>query len=134
MLRATIGVASQRLIELEAGTRTGASYGEKNPVPLARRNGWLERSWQTQAGTPELKIPKLRQDGYFPSFLEPQRLSEKASTVVTREAHPGRIGAVRRRFVAWYNTKHCHGAIRFATPLQRHEGNDTALPELTNAL
>ncbi|HET7560760.1 MAG TPA: IS256 family transposase [Rhodanobacteraceae bacterium] len=87
VLREMIGFASQRLMELEVGARTGASYGEKNPARLAQRNGYRERDWQTRAGTVELKIPKLRQGSYFPSFLEPRRLTEKALTAVIQEAY-----------------------------------------------
>jgi transposase InsO family protein len=32
-----------------------------------------------------------------------------------------------RTFVAWYNTKHLHSAIRFVTPHDRHAGRDVAL-------
>ena len=30
-------------------------------------------------------------------------------------------------FVHWYNHEHCHSAIRFVTPGERHAGQDTAL-------
>ena len=30
-------------------------------------------------------------------------------------------------FVHWYNHEHCHSAIRFVTPHERHAGQDTAL-------
>lgn len=32
-----------------------------------------------------------------------------------------------QRFVHWYNKEHCHSAIRFVTPSQRHAGLDTAI-------
>jgi putative transposase len=35
----------------------------------------------------ELRIPKLRQGSYFPAFLEPRRLAEKAPTAVVQEAY-----------------------------------------------
>lgn len=87
VLREMIGFASQRLMELEVSARTGADYGEKNPARLAQRNGYRERDWQTRAGTVELQIPKLRSGSYFPSFLEPRRLTEKALTAVIQEAY-----------------------------------------------
>jgi hypothetical protein len=37
--------------------------------------------------TVELRIPKLRKGSYFPAFLEPRRLSEKALTAVIQEAY-----------------------------------------------
>ena len=87
VLREMIGFASQRLMDLEVEARTGAGYGEKHPARLAQRNGYRERDWQTRAGTVELKIPKLRQGSYFPSFLEPRRMTEKALTAVIQEAY-----------------------------------------------
>ena len=35
----------------------------------------------------ELRIPKLRRGSYFPCFLEPRRLAEKALTAVIQEAY-----------------------------------------------
>lgn len=87
LLREMIGFASQRLMELEVGALTGAAYGEKNPERLAQRNGYRERDWQTRAGTVELRIPKLRRGSYFPGFLEPRRMAEKALTAVIQEAY-----------------------------------------------
>ncbi len=87
LLREMIGFASQRLMELEVGALTGAAYGEKNAERLAQRNGYRERDWQTRAGTVELRIPKLRKGSYFPGFLEPRRMAEKALTAVIQEAY-----------------------------------------------
>lgn len=87
VLREMIGFASQRLMELEVEARTGAGYGAKDPARLVQRNGYRERDWQTRAGTVDLKIPKLRQGSYFPSFLEPRRMTEKALTAVIQEAY-----------------------------------------------
>ena len=42
--------------------------------------------WETRAGTIEARIPKLRNGSYFPDFLEPRRLVEKALTAVIQEA------------------------------------------------
>ncbi len=73
---------------LEVGTKTGAGYGEKNGFRLAQRNGYRERDWDTRlAGTVELRISKLRKGTYFPSFLEPRRMAEKALTAVIQEAY-----------------------------------------------
>ena len=36
----------------------------------------------------ELHIPKLREDNYFPSLLEPRRRSEKALLAVIQQAYP----------------------------------------------
>jgi len=87
LLREMIGFAAQRLMELEVEGITGASYGEKNPERFVQRNGYRDRDWETRAGTVELRIPKLRKGSYFPGFLEPRRLAEKALTAVVQEAY-----------------------------------------------
>jgi transposase-like protein len=87
LLREMIGFTAQRLMELEVEGKTGAAYGEKSAERLAQRNGYRDRLWETRAGTVELRIPKLRQGSYFPAFLEPRRLAEKALTAVVQEAY-----------------------------------------------
>jgi hypothetical protein len=87
LLREMIGFAAQRLMELEVEGLTGAAYGEKAPERLAQRNGYRDRTWETRAGTVELRIPKLRKGSYFPGFLEPRRMAEKALTAVVQEAY-----------------------------------------------
>ena len=84
LLREMIGLAAQRLMELEVEGLTGAGYGEKNPDRVAQRNGYRDRAWETRAGTVELYIPKLRKGGFSWAFS-------------------CRTGSPRRRSRRWFN-------------------------------
>src|SRR5579871_301950 len=87
LLREMIGFTAQRLMELEVEGLTGAAHGERSTDRINQRNGYRDRAWETRAGTVELRIPKLRKGSYFPGFLEPRRLAEKALSAVVQEAY-----------------------------------------------
>jgi putative transposase len=87
LLREMVGFAAQRLMELEVESLTGAAHGERSPDRLNHRNGYRDRIWETRAGAVELRIPKLRRSSYFPGFLEPRRMAEKALAAVIQEAY-----------------------------------------------
>ena len=97
LLREMVGFAGQRLIELEVEGLTGAAHGERSPERITHRNGYRDRVWETRPtgqarglkahGAVELRIPKLRRSSYFPGFLEPRRMAEKALAAVIQEAY-----------------------------------------------
>src|SRR6201984_3494683 len=87
LLREMIGFAAHRLMELKVTALAGAEHGERSALRLVQRNGYRDRDWETRAGTVELRIPKLRKGSYFPGFLEPRRMAEKALTAVVQEAY-----------------------------------------------
>jgi putative transposase len=86
-LREMIGFAAERLMQLETEGLCGAAPGERTAERRNQRNGYRDRDWETRAGTVELRIPKLRRGSYFPAFLEPRRMAEKALTAVVQEAY-----------------------------------------------
>jgi transposase-like protein len=87
LLREMVGFAAQRLMELEVEGLTGAAHGTRDPDRINHRNGYRDRMWETRAGAVELRIPKLRKGSYFPAFLEPRRMAEKALAAVVQEAY-----------------------------------------------
>ena len=62
---------------------------------LNYRNGYRDRTLDTRLGTLALRVPKLRQGSYFPPFLEPRKMSEKALVAVIQEAWIGGV-SIRR--------------------------------------
>ena len=60
LLREMIGFTAERLMALEVDGLTGAGHGERSADRITHRNGYRDRSWETRAGTVEMKIPKLR--------------------------------------------------------------------------
>jgi transposase-like protein len=87
LLRDMVAFMAQRLMELDVDGRCGAAHGERSPERLNQRNGYRDRPWETRVGTIPLRIPKLRSGSYFPAFLEPRRLAEKALAAVIQEAY-----------------------------------------------
>jgi putative transposase len=86
-LKEGVRVLSQALMEMEVEEHVGASRHERSPGRVGQRNGYRERSWDTRVGTVELKVPRVRDGGYFPSLLEPRRRAERALAVVVQEAY-----------------------------------------------
>jgi putative transposase len=79
--------ALQRLMEMEAEQIVGAGHHERSEERTTHRNGYRDRRLETRLGTMNLKIPKLRSGTYFPSFLEPRKMSEQALVAVVQEAY-----------------------------------------------
>ena len=77
--------------DAEVSSQIGAQHGERNPERVTHRNGYRSRDWDTQVGTMELRIPKLREESYFPTLLEPRRRGEKALLAVIQQAYAGGV-------------------------------------------
>jgi putative transposase len=86
-LKESVRVLSQALMEMEVEEHVGAARHERSPERVGQRNGYRERSWDTRVGTVELKVPRVRDGGYFPSLLELRRRAERALAAVVQEAY-----------------------------------------------
>jgi putative transposase len=87
-LKEGVRVLSQALMEMEVEEEyVGAGRHERSAGRTGQRNGYRERSWDTRVGTVQLKVPRIRDGGYFPSLLEPRRKAERALAAVVQEAY-----------------------------------------------
>jgi len=87
LVRDSVRVALQELIELEATERIGAAPYERADDRVTERNGHRPRMLTTKAGDVELRIPKLRKGSFFPIILEPRRRIDQALYAVVMEAY-----------------------------------------------
>lgn len=86
-LKEGVRALSQAIMEMEVEEHIGAARHERTSGRSGHRNGYRERSWDTRVGTVELKVPRVRDSGYFPSLLEPRRRAERALSAVVQEAY-----------------------------------------------
>lgn len=87
LIRESVRLVLQELIEVEAAEAIGAGRYERSDSRVAERNGHRPRLLATQAGDIELGIPKLRAGSFFPSILEPRRRIDRALYAVVMEAY-----------------------------------------------
>ena len=87
LIRESVRVALQELIEIEATERIGAAPYERTPDRVTDRNGHRPRMLTTKAGDVELRIPKLRKGSFLPVILEPRRRIDQALYAVVMEAY-----------------------------------------------
>ena len=85
-LRNVAEAVVQVLMEADVEGVIGAGRHERTLDRATYRNGYRDRSLDTRLGSLQLRIPKLRQGSYFPPFLEPRKLTEKALVAVIQEA------------------------------------------------
>jgi transposase-like protein len=94
-LRGVAEAVLQLLMESDVEGLIGAGRHERTAERLNYRNGYRDRSLDTRLGTLQLRVPKLRQGSYFPPFLEPRKVSEKALVAVIQEAWIGGVSTRR---------------------------------------
>jgi putative transposase len=86
-LREGIAVLTRLLMEMEVSEQIGAERYQRSEERQGQRNGYRERVWETRVGEIPVRIPKLREGSYFPSFLEPRRRAERALLAVIQAAY-----------------------------------------------
>ena len=74
------------LMEAEVASQVGAEAHERSEQRTTHRNGYRDRRWDTRLGTMQLQVPKVREGGYVPSFIEHRKRSEQALISVIQEA------------------------------------------------
>lgn len=87
LVRESVRLVLQELIEAEATEAIGAGRYERSDDRTNERNGYRPRLLATQAGDIRLGIPKLRKGSFFPSILEHRRRIDRALYAVVMEAY-----------------------------------------------
>jgi transposase-like protein len=85
-LRAMAEMITDFVMEAEVSAKIGAEPHERSGERTGYRNGHRDRRWDTRLGTLTLHVPKLREGGYVPSFIEHRKRSEQALISVIQEA------------------------------------------------
>jgi transposase-like protein len=85
-LKAMAELITDFLMEAEVSAKVGAEPYERSSERTTQRNGRRERRWDTRLGSLTLQVPKLREGGYVPSFIEHRKRSEQALISVIQEA------------------------------------------------
>jgi putative transposase len=85
-VRAMAEMVLDFLMEAEVSQKVGAEPHERSDERTGYRNGHRDRRWDTRLGTLSLKVPKVREGGYIPSFIEHRKRSEQALISVIQEA------------------------------------------------
>jgi putative transposase len=85
LVRESVGMVMQELIEAEAIERIDAGKYQRSESRVTEGNGSRDRLLATQAVDVELRIPKLRKGSFFPVILEPRRRIDQALYAVVME-------------------------------------------------
>ena len=133
-------------------------HGEsaQHAATLIEKACWAEKTRQdglvlhSDNGSPmkgATMLAKLQKLGIMPSFSRPSVRNDNPyseslfGTLKYTPAYPSRpfesLEAARnwvQTFVQWYNGEHRHSGLRFVTPAERHQDQDTAILERRKAV
>ena len=85
-IRAMAEMITDFVMETEVTAKLGAEPHQRSEERKGYRNGYRERRWDTRLGSLQLQVPKVREGGYVPSFIEHRKRSEQALVSVIQEA------------------------------------------------
>ena len=88
------------LMEMEANKITGSKKGEHNSERTDYRSGTRDRRFDTRLGTFNLKIPKFRNSGYVPFFMQSKQRSEEALISMVVEAYTNGVSTRKIKHLA----------------------------------
>ena len=88
------------LMEMEANKITGSEKGEHNSNRTDYRSGTRQRRFDTRLGTFNLQIPKFRNTGYVPFFMQNKQRSEEALISMVIEAYTNGVSTRKIKHLA----------------------------------
>jgi len=99
-------------MEADVDGLMGAGRYERGDGRQTWRNGYRDRSLDTRLGTLNLKIPKMRQGAYFPGFLEPRKMVERALS--PSSGRRGSMASRRAMSMSWCTPWRMTGISKFS--------------------
>ena len=88
------------LMEMEAARITGSEKGEHNSDRTDYRSGTRNRRFDTRLGTFNLKVPKFRNSGYVPYFMQNRQRSEEALVSMVVQAYTNGVSTRKIKHLA----------------------------------
>lgn len=88
------------IMQMDAERKTGAAKGEHSEERKDYMSGTRERRFDTRLGTFNLQIPKFRNSGYIPFFLQERQRSEKALVSMVFEAYTNGVSTRKIKHLA----------------------------------
>ena len=88
------------IMQMDAERKTGAAKGEHSEDRKDYMSGTRERRFDTRLGTFNLQIPKFRNSGYVPFFMQNRQRSEEALVSMVVEAYTNGVSTRKIKHLA----------------------------------
>ena len=86
-MRKSVEHMIEQCMESEVSEQIGAAHQQRAVDRETHRNGYRQRSLDTQLGKLNIRIPRVREGSYYPSFLEPRCRLHASLCEVVMEAY-----------------------------------------------